>query len=64
MWWNQFSRLWTYDPDDAVDQISAPTLEQQQRARRAYERLRKMARSMKSPFTSEEIIQLIRAGRR
>jgi hypothetical protein len=62
-WWSQINRLWQ-SGDAPDDDIRVPTPEQQMRARLAFERLRNEALAMKAPFTTDEILDMVRSGRR
>ncbi len=63
-WWNSLHKLWQPEGETKSDDIRVPNAEQQARARLAFERLRAEARAMKTPFTTEELLTMVRSGRR
>ena len=63
-WWHRLNSFWISDEVVNSDDIRIPTSEQQERRRLALARLREQARAMKAPYSTEEIVDLIHAGRR
>lgn len=63
-WWTQLQSLLQAPDVEVSDDIQIPTVEQQTRARSAFERLRREARNMTPPFTVDEILDMVKSGRR
>ena len=50
--------------DHSPDHIEVPTAEQRARGLLAFRRIREEAQKMKAPLSTDEIVAMVRAGRR